>query len=135
MLFQRLPMTPSSGSGSHDGQKTGASMRFASRCQPWASAQRTFCDTSCETSAVPQPASANASSARTPSRFTAPLKPVNRDPGPGAAVTRLEMVGESRPLGERVVEGGLTRIDVARGEHAVGHGARHDHEADAFAPE
>src|SRR5436309_15200636 len=76
MLFQRLPITPSSGSGIHAGQKTGAWMRLASRCQPAAAfaGQRSFADALTE-SFAPQPASAKAASARSPSRFTAPLKP------------------------------------------------------------
>src|SRR5438552_13669810 len=78
MLFQRLPITPSSGSGIHAGQKTGAWMRLASRCQPTAACagQRSFADAFTE-SFPPQPASTNAASARAPSRFTAPLKPLS----------------------------------------------------------
>ena len=34
MLFQRLPICGTSGSGIQLGQYTGASIRFASRCQP-----------------------------------------------------------------------------------------------------
>src|SRR5262245_30118037 len=80
MLFHWLPITPSSGSGIHAGQKTGAWTRSARRCQP-ASAfvgQRTCADAFTE-SLAPQPDSAKAASATiTPARFTAPLKPGNR---------------------------------------------------------
>src|SRR5690242_3810761 len=103
MLFHLLPMTPSSGSGIHAGQKTGAWIRSASRCQP-ASAfagQRSFADAFTE-SFAPQPASAKDASARTPSRFTAPLKPVNRDPGPCPAVARLDVVDTPSPLAQSV---------------------------------
>src|SRR5213083_2101563 len=91
MLFQRLRITPSSGSGIHAGQKTGAWMRLASRCQPAAAfaGQRSFADAFTE-SFAPQPASANAASARTASRFTAPLKPGNREP---ARFQRKRLVG------------------------------------------
>src|SRR3954469_25000423 len=38
------------------------------------------------------------------------LKPVDRDPGPCAAVARVDVVDELRPRAEGVVEGGLPRI-------------------------
>src|SRR5204863_9308550 len=100
-------------------------MRLASRCQPAAAlaGQRSFADAFTE-SFAPQPASANAANARTPSRFTVPLKPVNRDPGPREAVTRLQVVDELRPSAQRIVEAGLTRVARAGGQHAVGHRAR-----------
>src|SRR5919204_112419 len=134
-LFHRLPITPSSGSGIHDGQKTGASMRFARCCQP-ASAragQRTFADALTE-SLAPHPASASAAATRTPARFTAPLKPVNRDPGPGPSLARLEVVDELRTR-ERVVERRLARVVGARRQHPVGDEPGDDHVADAFAPQ
>src|SRR5512133_1255802 len=111
MLFHWLPITPSSGSGSHAGQKTGAWIRSARCCQPARAlaGQPTFADALTE-SFAPQPASANAASARTPSRFTAPLKPVNRDPGPGAAVAGVEVVDQAGTGAERRVEGGFARI-------------------------
>src|SRR5437868_3928943 len=136
MLFHWLPITPSSGSGIHDGQNTGASMRFARRCQPASdrAGQRTCADALTE-SLAPQPASASASATRTPARLTAPLKPVNRDPGPGEPVTRLEVVDELRPRAQGVVERCLPRVVGACREHAVRDRARDDHVADALAPE
>src|SRR6266545_7873507 len=121
MLFQRLPTTPSSGSGSHEGQKTGAPMRSASRCQPAAAfaGQRTFAD-ALTVSLAPQPVSANTASARATSCFTAPLKPVNRDPGPRAPVPGLQVEDDFRPVLGRVVERRLARIVRPGGEHAVG---------------
>src|SRR3954471_23954733 len=75
MLFHRLPITPSSGSGIHAGQNTGAWIRFARRCQPAEAlaGQRTVADAFTE-SFAPHPASANAARARTPSRLIASLK-------------------------------------------------------------
>src|SRR5947208_16087536 len=132
MLFHWLPITPSRGSGSQEGQNTGASMRFA-RCRQPASAaagQRTFADALTE-SLAPHPASARVAAIRTPTRFTAPLKPVNRDPGPGAAVAGLEVEDQLGASPERVVEGRLAGIVRASREHPVGDGARDDHVADA----
>src|SRR5438874_12761068 len=115
MLFHWLPITPSSGSGIQAGQNTGAWIRSASRCQPATAfaGQRTFADALTE-SLAPQPASTKATSARTPSRFTAPLKPVNRDPGPGTAAPWVEVVDELRPGPQGVVERRLARIAGTR---------------------
>src|SRR2546423_11144594 len=136
MLFHRLPTTPSSGSGSQEGQNTAASMRFARRCQPESAAagQRTFVDALTE-SPAPHPASAKVATARTTTRFTAPLKPVNRDPGPSPAVAGLDVVDELRAAAQRVVERGLTRIVRAGREHSVCDRAGDDHVTDALVPE
>src|SRR5437588_3573117 len=133
MLFHWLPITPSSGSGSHEGQNTGASMRFARRCQPAraVAGQRTFADALTE-SVAPHPASARAAATRSPTRFTAPLKPVNRDPGPGAAVARFEVEDQPGTGPKCVVERRLARIVRASRKHAIGDGARDDHVADAL---
>src|SRR6266568_9073492 len=135
MLFHWLPITPSSGSGSQKGQNTGASMRFARRCQSARAfaGQRTFADALTE-SLSPHPASARAAATRTPTRFTAPLKPVNRDPGPGASVAGLEVEDQLGAPPERVVEGRLSGVVRALSEHPVSDEARDDHVADALAP-
>src|SRR5438874_11721039 len=105
MLFHWLPITPSSGSGSQDGQNTGASMRFARRCQPARAfaGQRTFADALTE-SLAPHPACSMAAAPRTPARFTAPVKPVNRDPGPGASGAGLEVADQHGAGPERGVK-------------------------------
>src|SRR5436190_19938266 len=111
-------------------------MRFASRCQPARAraGQLTFADALTE-SPAPQPASASVAASRTPNLFTAPLKPVNRDPGPRAAVARLEVVDEPGATLERVVEGCLARIVGAGREHTVRDRPGDDHVADALTAE
>src|SRR5689334_18727054 len=133
MLFHWLPITPSSGSGIQAGQKTGAWMRSARCCHPTSAfaGHRSLAAAFTESlPPPPQPASAKAASARAPSRFTAPLKPVNRDPGPCPPVAGLQVVDELRPGAEGVVEPGFARIVRPRRENAIGDRPRHDHVAD-----
>src|SRR5438132_4903041 len=115
-------------------------MRSASRCQPGrafagqlpgASPLTKTAWVSVRALPPPQPASASTPKSTTPSRFTAPLKPVNRYPGSRASVARVEVIHELRTDLQSVVEGGLARIVRACGQHTVGDRARDDDDPDS----
>src|SRR3954468_11772308 len=133
MVFQRPSWRrPVNGSGSHEGQKTGASIRAASFCQPARTAPvqpvargGTFA-AAC-TAALPfppQPDAANASTTSSPVSATPILtlsrvQPIQPNPRARVAIVRLEVVDAPLPA-ELLVEMRLARVVPASGEDAVG---------------
>src|SRR6516225_3175977 len=64
--------------------------------------------------------------------LTPQLEPIDGDPGPRQIPARAQLVDALRPRPQLVVEARLARVVVARGEHAVLDGARHEHVRDAL---